>query len=131
MNELYEKLLRETYELVGQGDIPTFITYLDDDISWTETAGFPYAGTYIGPVAVIENVHQRLGSEWHNFTAKDKSYGFNNNQVYVYGQYSGEYKVTSKSFVADFVHIYEFNQENKIQKFTQVVDSQLVNDAMK
>lgn len=126
MIELYEKLLHETYTLTGQGELDKFKTYLADDASWTEAAGFPYAGTYIGPDEIVKNVHERLGSEWINYSADDTSYGFNGNTVYVYGKYSGEFKTTGKSFVADFVHVYEFNSENKIQKFTQVVDSHTV-----
>ena len=30
-------------------------------------AGFPYAGTYHGPDAVVENVFARIGSEWDGF----------------------------------------------------------------
>ncbi|MGR3742347.1 nuclear transport factor 2 family protein [Companilactobacillus sp. DQM5] len=131
MNELYEKLLHETYILTGQGKLDEFKSYLADDVSWTEAKGFPYAGTYVGPDEVIKNVHQRLGTEWNNYSAKDISYGFNGNKVYVYGQYSGEYKETKKSFIADFVHIYEFNNDKKVQKFTQVVDSHTVVQAMK
>lgn len=126
MNELYEKLLHETYTLTSQGELDKFKIYLADDASWTEAAGFPYAGTYVGPDEIVKNVHERLGFEWNNYSAEDISYGFNGNTVYVYGKYSGEFKATGKSFVADFVHVYEFNSDNKIQKFTQVVDSHTV-----
>ena len=129
MNELYEKLLHETYLLTGQGELDKFKTYLAEDASWTEAAGFPYAGTYVGPNEIVKNVHERLGSDWNNYAAKDLAYGFNGNQVFVYGKYSGEFKATGKSFVADFVHIYEFNDDNKVQKFIQVVDSQIVVEA--
>lgn len=130
MNELYESLLHESYLLTGKGELTKFKEYLAEDISWTEAAGFPYAGTYIGPDEVVKNVHERLGREWDNYSAKDLSYGFNGNKVYVYGQYSGEYKLTGKSFVADFVHLYEFNTDNKVKKFTQIVDSHTVVNAM-
>ena len=71
-----------------------FKTYLSKNVSWTEVAGFPYAGTYIGPDEVVKNVHERLGTEWDDYSAKDEIYAFNNNTVIVYGKYSGTYKAT-------------------------------------
>ena len=71
-----------------------FKTYLSENVSWTEAAGFPYAGTYIYPDEVVKNVHERLGTEWDDYSAKDEIYAFNNNTVIVYGKYSGTYKAT-------------------------------------
>lgn len=123
----YQKLLHETYLLTGEGKLEEFKTYLSKDVSWTEAAGFPYAGTYIGPDEVVKNVHERLGAEWKDYSAKDYIYAFNENIVIVYGKYSGTYKATEKSFVADFCHLYEFDETDKVKKFIQVVDSATVN----
>ncbi|MGV3310337.1 hypothetical protein ACEE16_00025 [Streptococcus suis] len=49
----------------------------------------------------------------------------------VYGYYKGTYNLTEKSFQADFVHIYDFNAENRITHFIQIVDSALVEKAMR
>lgn len=130
-NKLYQENLHKTYLLTGSGKLEEFKSYLAENVSWTEAAGFPYAGTYIGPDNVIKNVHERLGSEWDNYSATDISYTFNENVVMVYGQYRGTYKKTNKTFVADFVHLYEFNHDDKVQKFIQIVDSAIVIDAMK
>ena len=130
-NSLYKDLLHKTYLLTGEGKLDEFKTYLSDNISWTEAAGFPYAGTYIGPDQVVENVHHRLGNEWLNYSDKDLAYSFNANLVMVYGKYSGTYKKTKKSFEADFVHIYEFDNNEKVSKFIQVVDSATVVNATK
>ena len=43
----YQKLLHETYVLTGEAKLDAFKTYLSENVSWTEVAGFPYAGTYI------------------------------------------------------------------------------------
>ena len=80
---------------------------------------------------MTKNVHERLGSEWDNYRAEDLKYGFNGSTVMVYGKYSGTYKVTQKSFVADFVHVYEFDENDKVSKFIQVVDSAIVVDSMR
>lgn len=126
----YQKLLKETYMLTGQGKLDEFKTYLSDDVSWTEADGFPYAGTYIGPEEVVKNVHERLGIEWEGYSAKDEIYAFNENIVIVYGKYSGIYKATGKSFIADFCHLYEFDDDDKVKKFIQIVDSATVNKVL-
>ncbi|MBU3156562.1 nuclear transport factor 2 family protein [Clostridium estertheticum] len=126
----YQKLLHETYVLTGEGKMEEFKTYLSDKVSWTEAAGFPYAGIYIGPDEVVKNVHERLGTEWEGYAAKDNIYTFNENIVIVYGNYSGTYKLTGKSFIADFCHLYEFDENDKVKKFIQIVDSATVNKAL-
>lgn len=130
-NELYRKNLHATYLLTGQGRLDEFKSYLAPEVEWTEAAGFPYAGTYVGPDEVIKNVHERLGSEWDNYGAEDLKYSFNGSTVMVYGKYSGTYKATQKSFVAEFVHVYEFDGNDKVSKFIQVVDSATVVEATK
>ena len=38
-----------------------------DNIQWTEADGFPLAGTYVGPQAVLEGVFMRLGEIGDDF----------------------------------------------------------------
>lgn len=128
-NELYQNKLHDTYILTAEGRLDEFKEYLAPNVEWTEAAGFPYAGTYFGPDEVVKNVHERLGAEWENYGAKDIKYTFNESTVMVYGKYSGIYKATHKSFEADFVHIYEFDTNNQVAKFVQVVDSAIVIEA--
>jgi ketosteroid isomerase-like protein len=128
--ELYKQLLIDTYELTGQGKLAEFSSYLADDVSWTESVGFPYAGTYIGPEAVLDNVHKRLGTEWEDFKAVPREFTYADNQVMVLGQYSGRYKMTQKPFATDFVHVYRFNDQDKVSHFQQIVDSVPVLAAM-
>lgn len=130
-NELYQIKLHQTYLLTGEGRLEEFKKYLASEVEWTEAAGFPYSGTYNGPDEVTKNVHERLGSEWDNYKAEDLKYTFNGSTVMVYGKYSGTYKTTKKSFVADFVHIYEFDVNDNVSKFVQVVDSAIVIEATK
>lgn len=78
----------------------------------------------------MKNVHERLGTEWDAYSAKDEIYAFNNQTVIVYGKYSGTYKATGKSFIADFCHLYEFDENDKVKKFIQIVDSATVNNAI-
>ena len=40
------------YEAGKVGDLAGMLAPLAGDVAWTEAAGFPCAGTYIGPAAV-------------------------------------------------------------------------------
>ena len=52
------------YAASDRGDLDGMLAPLADDVSWTEAAGFPYAGTYLGPDAVAAGVFQRIHDEW-------------------------------------------------------------------
>ncbi len=92
-------------------------------------AGFPYAGTYIGPQAIFNNVHQRLGTEWQGYRADVDHFYDAGENVIAQGFYHGTYGATGKSFTASFAHIYQL-RAGKIIKFVQIVDSAKVLEAM-
>src|SRR5437764_996926 len=60
-------VVEKAYQAVGAGDIPTFLGLLDDEVEWTEAAGWPYTGAYHGPQATLENVFAQLANEWDGF----------------------------------------------------------------
>jgi hypothetical protein len=109
--------LEKFYRAVASGDVPTALGLLDDNVEWTEAAGFPYAGTYHGPQAVLEGVFTRTGNEWDGY------------EVVSLGTYSGTYKATGKNFSARFAHAVTV-KDSKIVRFEQVVDSAEVNKAL-
>lgn len=47
---------------------------LAPNATWTEAAGFPYAGTYTGPEEIIANVFKRLATEWVGYKAEVHTY---------------------------------------------------------
>jgi ketosteroid isomerase-like protein len=56
-----KEIIQGIYDSFASGDVAAVIAAFANDISWTEADGFPLAGTYIGPQAVVENVFMRLG----------------------------------------------------------------------
>ena len=84
------------YRAVAAGDVPTLMSLLDDEVEWTEAAGFPYAGTYRGPQAVLGGVFARLGSEWDGYKAEPSQFVAEGDEVVSLGTYSGTYKATGK-----------------------------------
>ena len=117
------------YRAVAAGDVPTLMSLLDDEVEWTEAAGFPCAGTYCGPQAVLGGVFARLGSEWDGYKAEPSQFVAEGDEVVSLGTYSGTYKATGKSFSARFAHAITV-KDNKIVRFEQVVDSAEVNKAL-
>ena len=117
------------YEAFAKGDIPTVLGFLDANIAWTEAKGFPYGGTYNGPIAVLEGVFMRFGSEWDGFAAVPDEFIDAGDTIVVLGEYSGAYKATGKSFKANFAHVWKI-REGKAVHFVQYVDTLLVHRAL-
>ena len=121
--------VKQVYQGFAEGDIPTVLGVLSSDIDWTEAEGFPYAGTYHGPKAVLEGVFMRLGSEWNGFAAIPDEFIDAGDTVVVLGKYSGTYKATGKSFQANFAHVWKL-RDGKAMRFVQYVDTLVVDRAL-
>ena len=61
-----KEIIQGMYDSFASGDVAAVVAGLSDNVSWTEADGFPLAGTYIGPEAVVENVFMRLGEVGDN-----------------------------------------------------------------
>jgi len=117
------------YRAFAAGDVPRVLGLLDDKVEWTEAAGYPYAGTYYGPQAVLEGVFARLGGEWDGYKAEPSQLVAEGDEVVSLGTYSGTYKATGKSFSARFAHAITV-KDGKVVRFEQIVDSAEVNKAL-
>lgn len=102
---------------------------LSRDVEWTETAGFPYGGTYRGTDEVVKNVFSRLGSEWEGFKAEADHIYDAGDTVIATGFYSGTFRATGRSMKASFAHVLTL-RDGKVVRFVQYADSKLVWDAM-
>jgi ketosteroid isomerase-like protein len=124
------EIVKGVYDALTAGNLEGALGVLDPEISWTEAEGFPYAGTYTGTDAVVENVFARLGSEWDPFRVAASEFIDGGDQVVTLGRYSGMYKATGKSFEADFAHVWTL-RDGKAVRFRQYVDSALVQEALR
>ncbi|UWQ96243.1 nuclear transport factor 2 family protein [Rhodobacteraceae bacterium M385] len=123
------ELIRATYEGTSEENGQNLLAALAEDATWTEAEGFPYAGTYTGPEEIIAGVFQRLATEWDGYSAKVHTFMEDGDRVAAFGEYSGTYRATGKSFRASFAHLYEV-RGGKIRTMTQFVDSAVVQAAM-
>jgi ketosteroid isomerase-like protein len=116
------ELVRGLYNSFARGDVPAFLAQLDPAIEWKEADGFPYAGTYRGPDAIVQGVLGRLGSEWDGFTVKADAIVAEGDTAVAHGTYSGTFKQSGKSMNARFAHVWKL-RDSKVAAFEQIVDS--------
>jgi ketosteroid isomerase-like protein len=123
------QIIKEHYAASAAGDLDGMVAPFAPDINWTEMAGFPYAGTYVGPDAVKANVFERIGKEWDGYQAVPGHFVCEGDQVVAFGIYSGTFRDTGRSMVARFVHHWTLT-EGVVVRFEQYTDTRLVADAM-
>jgi len=123
-------LIRKHYAANDRGDLDGMLAPFAADIEWTEAAGFPYAGTYIGPDAVAENVFGRIQEEWDDYTVAIDEVVDGGDVVVGIGTYSGTYKRTGRFFAARVAHVWRV-AGGEIVAFEQFTDTELVNRALR
>jgi ketosteroid isomerase-like protein len=122
-------IIRNTYEASPAEKGQRLQAALAPDASWTEAAGFPYAGTYVGFEAIAAGVFKRLATEWIDYRAEAHTYLEDGDRVAAFGIYSGTYRATGKAMTATFAHLYTL-KDGKIVSMEQVVDSAMVTPAL-
>ena len=123
------EIIRATYEGPSEENGKHLLAALAADATWTEAAGFPYAGTYVGAEAIVANVFRRLATEWMDYRAEVHTYLADGDRVAAFGAYSGTYKATGKAMRATFAHLYRL-KDGKIVNMEQCVDSAIGRQAM-
>jgi uncharacterized protein len=122
-------LIRATYEGSSEDNGRNLHAALAPDATWTEAEGFPYAGTYVGPDAIVAGVFHRLATEWTGYRAEVHTYLEDGDRVAAFGVYSGTYNATGKAMRSPFAHLYQI-RDGRIISMTQYVDTVLVQKAL-
>lgn len=123
-------LIRSTYDGASAENGKHLLAVLAPDATWTEAAGFPYAGTYVGPEQIVAGVFKRLATEWDGYQAQVHTYLADGDRVAAFGIYSGTYRATGKSMTASFAHLYRL-KDGQIVSMEQYVDSHQVQMALR
>ncbi|MFJ4997753.1 nuclear transport factor 2 family protein [Microbacterium sp. NPDC088619] len=123
-------IIAEHYAASDRGDLDGMLAPLAADVSWTEAAGFPYAGTYLGPDAVAAGVFQRIQDEWDDYTVAIDEVIDGGDVVVGIGTYSGTYRATGRFFAARVAHVWRLN-DRRVVAFEQFTDTELVNRALR
>lgn len=116
------------YAASDRHDIDGMMADLATDVQWTEMAGFPCAGTYIGREAIIANVFMALGRDWKDFAFKLERLIDGGQTVVGIGEYSAVHGDTGKPMQVRVTHVWDV-QDGQVRRFEQFCDTLLVNRA--
>lgn len=93
-----------------------------DDIQWTEADGFPLAGTYVGPQAVLEGVFMRLGEIGDDYAVMPEHFVADGDTVVVLGTYQWKNKTSGDPATVKMAHVLTLDG-GKLAAFQQHVDT--------
>lgn len=129
-------IMRTTYELVrdhyaanDRHDLAGMLADLAPDMRWTEMDGFPCAGTFIGPDAVVEGVFKRLGELFDGYTFTLERLLNAGADAVAIGEYTATHRATGKPMKARVVHVWS-GSDGKIRSFEQFTDTLRVAQSM-
>lgn len=123
------QIVAEHYAASDRQDLAGMLADASPEVRWTEMAGFPCAGTHVGPQAVVEQVFRRLGAEWDGYRFRLGALYDAGDTVVATGDYAGTCRATGRSFEARVAHVWQVAQ-GRIVAFEQFTDTLLVHRAM-
>lgn len=125
-----KEIIQGLYQSFASGDVEAVIAKFADDIVWTEADGFPLAGTYVGPQAVVENVFMRLGEFSDNWGVSVDRYIADGDTVVADGKYTWNNKKTGAPCEVRMAHVWTL-ADGKATAFLQHVDTAQVREQIK
>jgi len=129
MNKNYEAI-KAHYAASDRKDVDGMTAPITRETMWTEMAGFPYAGTYIGPEAIIAGVFKRIGEEWDGYSFSLERLADAGSTIIGMGTYSGRFRKTGRTMKARVVHVWDM-EDGQVVRFEQFTDTKLVAEATK
>ena len=123
------QIVAEHYAASARGGLAGMLADLSPQAAWTEMAGFPCAGTWIGATEVGAHVFAVLGRDWEDYTFVLERLIDGGEEVVGIGTYSGTYRKTGKSMRARATHVWRL-AGGRIVAFEQFTDTLLVARAM-
>ncbi|MBL0373224.1 nuclear transport factor 2 family protein [Rhizobium sp. KVB221] len=129
MRTTYE-LVRDHYAANDRKDLEGMLADIAPDCRWTEMDGFPCAGTYVGPEAIVEHVFMPLGAAFDNYTFTLERLLDAGDAAVAVGNYTATHKATGKAMNVRVVHVWGAS-DGKIRRFEHFTDTLRVAEAMK
>ncbi|MDO9398856.1 MAG: nuclear transport factor 2 family protein [Herbiconiux sp.] len=124
------EVIEAHYAAGDRGDLPGMLADFDPDIVWTEAAGFPIGGTYIGVDSVRDNVFIGLAKDWDGWGVAIDELIVDGETVVGLGTYTGVNKATGKAVSTRVSHVWRV-REGRAVRFEQITDTAEVLDAMR
>ena len=124
------EIIAAHYAAGARGDLEAMLAPIEPDTRWTEAAGSPVAGTYVGRDAVLEHVFVALGRDFDDFAFElDALFDAGEAQIAI-GDYTGTSRATGRPFRARVAHVWRFDG-GRLATFEQFVDSAKILEAMR
>lgn len=123
------EIVRAHYEASAKGDVDAMMADLAPDVRWTEMAGFPCAGTWVGPQAIVDNVFAVLGRDWIDYRFELAQLIDGGDRIVGVGTYHGTWRATGTPMQARVAHVWTL-QGGQVTAFEQFTDTLLVRQAM-
>lgn len=123
------EVIESHYAAGERGDLPGMLADFSPDIVWTEAAGFPIAGTYVGVDSVRDNVFIGLAKDWDDWAVAIDELVVDGETVIGLGTYTGTNKATGKPVSTRVSHVWRV-RDGKAVRFEQITDTAQVIDAM-
>lgn len=123
------QIVADHYAASARNDVADMMVHAAPDLAWTEMAGFPCAGIWVGPDQIVANVFAVLGEEWDDYRFSLEKLIDGGDHIVGVGTYLGTYKKTGKAMQARVTHVWRF-AGGQIVAFEQFTDTLLVAQAM-
>ncbi|MEP7299776.1 MAG: nuclear transport factor 2 family protein [Burkholderiales bacterium] len=123
------QIVSDHYDGSAAKDLGKMMAEVADDVQWTEMAGFPCAGTHVGPAQVIDKVFKVLGGEWDDYAFHLERLIDGGQSIVGVGTYTGTHRKTGKAMRARVVHVWDV-EGGLVRRFEQFTDTLLVAQAM-
>jgi ketosteroid isomerase-like protein len=119
-------LIRSFYVALANGDAPTALGLMADDIEWHTMWHYKVVGR--GPREVAEGLLMPLMAEWASFALTPSDYIADGDTVVSLGRFSGVHGTTGKTVDAAYAHVWDVG-DGKIRRFRQYIDTLAVAEA--
>jgi ketosteroid isomerase-like protein len=123
------EVVKAFYVAATSGNESDMARQLAADVRWTEMAGTPYGGTYVGSDAVFSGVFVPLGEEWDNFVFIPERFRDAGDSVVVSGWYTAIFRKTHKPLRCRSLHVWDV-KNGQVSAFEQFCDSLVMRQAM-
>ena len=127
MDTLPTGIVRSFYDKLGAGDTPAALDLMAPDIEWITMWHYKVDGR--GPQAVVEGLFKPLTAEWSSFALVPTEFISEDNTVVSLGDFTGVHGATGKSCKARYAHVWTINNNGKIARFRQYIDTQAIAQA--
>lgn len=124
------QIVADHYAASARGDLVAMMAEVAPDVQWTEMAGFPCAGTHVGPTEVADKVFKVLGTEWEGYRFDLETLIDAGDCIMGIGSYHGTYRETGKAMTARVAHVWRV-EGGLVRSFEQFTDTLLVAQAMR